>query len=51
MARLHRELLERGVMTTPAGAWMLSTAMTEADVDQAIEASGQALAAVADAGA
>jgi glutamate-1-semialdehyde 2,1-aminomutase len=51
MARLHRELLERGVMTTPAGAWMLSTAMTEADVDQAIEAAGQALAAVADAGA
>jgi glutamate-1-semialdehyde 2,1-aminomutase len=45
MAQLFRRLLDKGVMVTPTGLIAISTAMTEADIDQLIRAVEESLAA------
>jgi glutamate-1-semialdehyde 2,1-aminomutase len=46
MARLHQLLLDRGVNIVPRGLWFLSTAHTEADIDQTVALAEEALAAL-----
>ncbi len=41
-----RALLDRGVRVTARGTWFLSSAHSEADIDQTIAAAGDALAAI-----
>jgi glutamate-1-semialdehyde 2,1-aminomutase len=47
MGRLHTALLDRGVNIVGRGLWFLSTAHTEADIDQTIAAVAEALATLA----
>ncbi|MEE9248181.1 MAG: aminotransferase class III-fold pyridoxal phosphate-dependent enzyme, partial [Dehalococcoidia bacterium] len=45
-ARFRQELLERGVRTTAHGKWFLSTAHTEEDIDQTLDAADGAFRAL-----
>lgn len=47
LARTHIELLNRGVFINPALHYVVSTAMTDTDVDQTLEATRSALKAAA----
>lgn len=46
MAALHREFATRGVNMVPRGLWFLSTAHTDADIDETIGAARSAFAAL-----
>jgi glutamate-1-semialdehyde 2,1-aminomutase len=46
MARLHRLLMQRGVSMVPRGLWFLSAAHTPDDIDCAVVAAADALAAL-----
>lgn len=43
MQRLHREMLNEGVLTATRGLMIGSTAMTDADIDETLERAGRAL--------
>lgn len=45
-ARFHAGLLDRGINIVPRGLWLLSTAHTDADIDQTIQAAGDVLHAL-----
>ena len=44
--RIHRELLNRGVLMMPRGAFVISTPMTEAEIDRTIAAVAECLSSV-----
>jgi len=46
IARIHRELLNRGVLIMPRGAFVISTPMTEAEIDRTLAAVAESLSAV-----
>jgi glutamate-1-semialdehyde 2,1-aminomutase len=46
MARLHTALLDRGVNMVPRGLWFLSTAHSDADIDETIAAAADAFRAL-----
>ena len=46
IARIHRELLNRGVLMMPRGAFVISTPMTEADIDRTIAAVADSISSV-----
>ncbi|MGH7683898.1 MAG: aminotransferase class III-fold pyridoxal phosphate-dependent enzyme, partial [Vulcanimicrobiaceae bacterium] len=46
LARIHRELLNRGVLMMPRGAFVISTPMTEAEIDRTIAAARECVSSV-----